>query len=214
MKETAAAFILICALSSSVFAETIKLPAPKTQGQMSLEESIYRRRSAVSFYPNQITNEQLSQLLYACQGVTDTEWNFRAAPSANAAFPLEIYLVNSKGVYHYIPAKHALEQTLTGDKKPSLVRASLGQSFISEAPVCLVITAVFARTREKSGARADRYVILEAGHAAENVLLQATALRLSAVPVGSFWDDVVASTLKLPPEHDPLYLIPIGHEKR
>lgn len=179
-----------------------------------MEEAIYRRRSERSFLPNPLTNEQLSQLLWACQGITDPQWDFRAAPSAGSLYPLEIYVVNQKGVYHYVPAENTLVQITPGDKRPGLARAALSQTSIEEAPVIFVVTAVFDRTRAKYGSRSPRYVVLEAGHAAENLLLQATALNLGAVSVGSFWDDVVASTLKLPVECEPLYLIPVGYKKK
>lgn len=212
-KNVFIAFFLFvfCAVS---FAETIKLPQPKLTGNMPLETSIYYRRSARSFYPAKIPIEMLSQILWACQGITDKHWNFRSAPSAGAIYPLEIYIADEKGVYHYIPATHSLELTTKGDKRPNLARASLTQNFISEAPVNLIITAILNRTKAKFGSRSGRYVLLEAGHAAENVLLQATALGLSSAPIGSFWDDVVASNLNLPPENDPLYILPIGYEKK
>ncbi len=196
------------------FAETINLPQPKTSGKMSLEEAIASRRSERSFQPTQLSKEQISQLLWACQGLTDPQWNFRSAPSSGSVYPLEIYIVDKNGVYHYLPAKNQLELILKGDKRPNLTRASLAQTHISEAPLDIVITVVFRRMSEKFGGRAQRYAILEAGHAAQNVLLQATAMGLGAVPVGSFWDNVVSSTLTLPPEHDPMYIIPVGYVSR
>lgn len=194
-------------------AETIKLPIPKSHGAMSLEEAIYRRRSIRSFLPNELNKEQLSQLLWACQGITEPQWQFRAAPSAGSLYPLEIYLVNKNGVYSYKPLEHSLVRVTKGYKRPSLSRAALAQNFISEAPIDIIVTGVLSRTREKFGSRAPRYVILEAGHAAENLLLQATSLGLGAVSIGSFWDDVVATSLGLPVNHDPYYIIPIGYEK-
>jgi len=194
-------------------AEEIKLPAPKYTGKISLEEALARRRSERSFHPNQLTNEQISQLLWAAQGITDPQWGFRAAPSAGSCYPLEIYLVNHKGVYNYIPQSHSLKQILKEDKRPSLSRAALGQNFISEAPVNIVITAVFERTEEKYGQRAGRYVYMEAGHAAENIALMGVALGLGSVTVGAFWDDVVKSILDLPAEQEPIYIIPVGYVK-
>jgi len=193
--------------------EIIKLPMPKTVGKMTLEESLYHRRSEYSFAKAYLSNEQIAQILWAAQGITDPNWGFRTAPSAGSTYPLEIYLVKPEGVYHYIPNSHTLELHLKGDKRPSLVRASLGQTFIGDASICIVITAVYDRTREKYGLRTDRYVQMEAGHAAQNILLQATAMGLGATPVGSFWDDVVMSTLELPYGYEPLYIIPVGYIK-
>lgn len=206
--------VLVLLKGGSVMAaKTIKLPAPKTSGKMSLEEAIYSRRSYRSFYPNELSIEQISQLLWSAQGITEKGWKFRAAPSAGALYPLEIYIAKSDGVYHYIPDGHKLVQISTEDKRLSLVRASLGQSFIGEAPVDIIIAAVFQRTVSKYGPRAERYVNMEVGHAAENVHLQAVSLGLGSVPVGAFWDDVVARVLSLPDEHEPLYIIPVGYAK-
>jgi len=186
---------------------------PKTVGKMTLEESLYHRRSERSFTNAFLNNEQISQILWAAQGITDPNWGFRTAPSAGSVYPLELYLVKPEGVYHYIPNSHTLELHLKGDKRASLVRASLGQAYIGEASACIIITAVYERTREKFGQRSDRYVQMEAGHAAQNILLEATAIGLGVISVGSFWDDVVISTLNLPYGYEPLYIIPIGYIK-
>jgi SagB-type dehydrogenase family enzyme len=206
-------FLLIILAVSSQSVETIKLPMPKTVGKMTLEESLYHRRSERSFTNAYLKDEQISQLLWAAQGITDPNWGFRTTPSAGSVYPLELYLVKPEGVYHYIPNSHTLELHLKGDKRPSLVRASLGQAYIGEASACIIITAVYDRTREKFGQRSDRYVMMEAGHAAQNILLEATAMGLGVISVGSFWDDVVISTLNLPYGYEPLYIIPIGYIK-
>ena len=193
--------------------ETLKLPNPKTSGRMTLEQSLLHRRSERQFVSANLTNEQISQLLWAANGITDPEWGFRTAPSAGSAYPLEIYIVRPDAVYHYLPKTHSLELHLKEDKRPSFVRASLGQSYIGDAAIDIIITAVYDRTREKYGLRTERYVQMEAGHAAQNILLQATAIGLGAIPVGSFWDDVVISALDLPYGQDPLYIIPVGYVK-
>ena len=215
LKRSVLLILLLFVLSEvSPAAEKItKLPLPKTQGKMSLEESLYNRRSERTFVKSAMSMEQTAQLLWAAQGITDPNWGFRTAPSAGSIYPLEIYLVNSEGVYHYLPRSNSMELHLKGDKRPSLVRAALGQNFIGDASIDIVITAVFDRTREQFGQRTDRYVLMEAGHAAQNVLLQAVAMGLGAVPVGSFWDDVIMSVLDLPYGYDPLYIIPIGYIK-
>lgn len=149
-------------------------------------------------------------MLWAAQGITDITTGFRAAPSAGALYPLEVYLVSRHGVYRYLPHRHGLTQVREGDARPALYRAGLSQSPIQEAPISIVITAVYERTRAKYGDRAERYVILEAGHAAQNVLLQAVALGLGAVPIGAFYDEAVQTALGCPTEHKPLYIIPVG----
>lgn len=189
--------------------EVITLPAPKTRGSMSLEEALAKRRSVREYAGRTLTWEEISQLLWAAQGVT-SEQGFRTAPSAGALYPLEMYVVLPQGVYHYTPATHTVTRTVAGDQRRPLGDAAVRQEAVYQAPAVFVIAAVYQRTAIKYGERAERYVKLEAGHAAQNVLLQATALGLGAVPIGAFYDEQVQSVLGLPQEHEPLYLIPVG----
>ncbi len=194
-------------------AEIITLPEPQINGQTSLEETLQRRRSVREFSPEPLTMEQISQLLWSAQGITDPA-GYRTAPSAGAMYPLEIYLVTEQGLLHYLPQDHSLQRILDGDLRRDLYGASLKQESILEAPVTMVFTAVFARTEGRYGsARSPRYIHLEVGHAAQNVLLQAVALGLGAVPVGAYEDARVSRVLGLPADHIPLYLIPIGHPR-
>ena len=103
-----------------------------------------------------------------------------------------------------------MERHLAGDVRSQLQAASLGQSSIGQAPATFVISAVVSRTQRKYGPRAERYVLMEVGHAAQNLLLQATALDLGAVPIGAFNDKQVDKVLSLPDDQAPLYLIPVG----
>jgi SagB-type dehydrogenase family enzyme len=125
---------------------------------------------------------------------------------------LEIYAATAEGVYHYVPAGHRAEVTLQEDIREELWAVGLRQEALRQAPAIFVITAIYQRTAGKYGARAERYVKLEAGHAAQNLLLQAVALDLGAVVIGSFSDEEVAAALQRPAEEEPLYLIPVGHQ--
>lgn len=192
-------------------AEVVPLPQPQTRGRVSLEEAIAARRSIREFLPDPLTAEQLSQLLWAMQGVTSRSGQ-RAAPSAGALYPLETYVVTAEGCFHYEPARHRLKRRSREDLRPALARAALGQAQVSGAPAVLVVAAVYARTEKKYGAdRGHRYVHIEAGHAAQNALLEAAALGLAAVPVGAFDDDRVRGVLGLGKGETPLYLIPVGN---
>jgi len=195
-------------------ARIINLPKPKTNSTFSLERSIYKRRSEREFHTRELTDEQLSQILWAAQGITETSFGFRTAPSAGALYPLHIYVVKKDGVFRYLPDSHSLVELSREDQRASLVRAALGQSSIREAPVSIVISANFAITQAKYGPRAFRYVCMEIGHVAENIQLQAVALGLGSVPLGAFWDDVIKSALNIPENQDPLYIIPIGYVKQ
>lgn len=191
---------------------SISLPPPHVQGEMSLEETLAQRRSVRTFQTRPLTREEISQLLWALQGITDPR-GFRTAPSAGALYPLEVYLVLPEGWYHYQAKDHLLELIGEGDLRQALCAAGLNQEPLRDAPALFVVAAVVERTRVKYGERAERYVHLEAGHAAENLLLQATALRLGAVTIGAFDDEKVAEVLRLPADHTPLYLIPVGQPR-
>ena len=189
----------------------MKLPPPKTKGEVSLEETLEKRRSIRSFTSQTLTWEQISQLLWAAQGITETRYGLRTAPSAGGTYPLETYLVVKEGVYHYNPQKHEVERITETDVRPKLCRAALGQEWVEEAPVNIVIAAIYRRTQRRYGQRGTRYVHIEVGHAAQNIHLQAVALGLDSVPVGAFYDEEVSRVLSLPKDHQPLYIISIGY---
>jgi len=191
----------------------ISLPAPRLDGEMSLEEAIANRRSVREFTEERLSLEEISQLLWAAQGITDPR-GLRAAPSAGALYPLELYVAVAEAVYHYLPTGHALQVLWQEDLRREFWQAGLRQGALQEAPAIFVVTGVYQRTEAKYGERAERYVKLEAGHAAQNILLQAVALELGAVPIGAFYDDQVQAALALPLDHQPLYLIPVGHPER
>ncbi len=196
---------------SSADIEKVVLPRPSARGEVSVEQAIGERRSVRSFLPDELKIEHKGQLLWAAQGITEQQRGLRAAPSAGATYPLEIYLVNKDGVYSYNPSEHELVLLKKGDLRGALSRAALGQGFISRAPVSIVITAVYARTERRYGGRARRYVHIEAGHAAQNIHLQAVSLGLGSVPVGAFNDEELRKVLSLPQDREPVYIIPVGY---
>ena len=194
-------------------ADVVTLPPPHTKGRLSLEEAIAARRSVREFLPDPLTVEQIAQLLWAMQGVTSAAGQ-RSAPSAGALYPLETYVATAEGLFHYEPVENRLTRQSHDDLRPALSHAAFSQKPVSEAPAVLVIAAIYARTEVKYGrTRGPRYVHMEAGHAAENALLEAVALGLAAVPVGAFDDARVHTVLGLPTEEVALYLIPVGKGK-
>jgi SagB-type dehydrogenase family enzyme len=191
--------------------ETIKLPPPRLDSEVSLEETLALRRSVRSFTTEALTLDEISQLCWAAQGITRKDRGFRTAPSAGALYPLELYLVTPDGLYHYDPGAHELTVLSTEYLRGKLADAALRQSAVYSGSCIFVITAVYARTSKKYGDRARQYVHMEVGHAAQNLLLQAVALGLGGVPIGAFYDDQVADVLSLPKDHKPLMIIPVGH---
>lgn len=195
--------------------QVFELPQPRLKGTMSLEETLAKRRSVRSFREGPLKLSELSQLLWAMQGITDPR-GLRTAPSAGATYPLEIYVVVgdvqglSAGVYRYLPEGHCLEKVSEGDRRETVFEAGLRQIPLKTAPVVMVIAAEYDRTVRRYGERGIRYVHMEAGHVAQNLCLQAVALGLGTVPIGAFEDERVSAALRLPEAQKPLYLIPVG----
>lgn len=179
-------------------AQTIKLSEPTYQG-MTLEEALTKRRSVRSYSAKALTLDQLSQLLFAAQGITGTMHgaNLRTAPSAGALYPFEVYLVVNnvqdlpRGVYHYSPTEHLLHLVKAGDFRSRIVSAGLQQKMLGDSGVTFILVAVFDRVRHKYGERGVRYVYIEAGHISQNIALQAVSLGLGSVCVGAFLDEDV-----------------------
>jgi SagB-type dehydrogenase family enzyme len=198
---------------SPIKGATMKLPEAKFKSLTSVEEALWGRRSVRDYAKDSLTIEQISQLLWAAQGIT-AKWGGRTAPSAGALYPLEIYLVAGEvkelepGLYHYDPGEHAISQKKAGDLRKKLTQASLYQDEISKAPATLIITAVYERTEKKYGKRGIRYVHMEVGSVGENIYLQAESLNLGTVFIGAFDDDEVKKAMGI--EEEPLGIMPVG----
>lgn len=201
-------------ISMSMEAEII-LPKAKYDGPILLERVLHDRRSIRSYTNKPVTLAQFSQLLWAAQGITNKQ-GFRTAPSAGALYPMELYVVAGNvedltaGVYKYNCSNHSLSLVKQGDKRKALAAASLGQYCVLEGAADIVITGIYERTARKYGARAKRYVHMEAGHVSQNIYLQATALGLGTVSVGAFEDDEVKTVIGAQPDEQPLYVMPVG----
>ncbi len=195
---------------------TIALPPPRDEGALPVETALARRRSVRAFAARPLALDQLGQILWAAQGITGSRWPMRTAPSAGALYPLEVYVIAGQmgaladGIYRYRPQSHDLASVKTGDHRDALARAALGQGWMAAAPVMLAITGVVARMSAKYGRRAERYMFMEAGHAAQNIYLQAQADGLGTTAVGAFRDKAVQALLRLPGDEVPLYLMPVG----
>ena len=207
----------VAALSKET-GETITLPAASRESEISLEEALSKRQSTRSFADEALNLNELSQLLWAAQGITHGR-EFRTAPSAGALYPLEVYaLVGriqglSSGLCKYNIGKHTLTRVKEGDQRESFSDAVYQPTIIKQAPLTLIISAVYNRTTVKYGERGIRYVHMEVGHAGQNVMIQATALGLGCVGIGAFDDDFVKDFLGSK-EEAPLYIIPIGRPMR
>jgi len=199
----------------------MKLQPPEIDGTVSVERAINQRRTIRSFTSGALNLSHLSQLLWSAQGITGSSGFKRAAPSAGALYPMDIYAVVGRegveqieaGVYHYEPNGHALSYTTKKDVRDRVAKASLSQMWMASAPLNIVITAEYGRITVKYKERGIRYAMLEAGHIAQNLFLQAEALGLKAAIVGSFHDKELIEILKIPRTCEPLLIIPIGYAK-
>lgn len=206
------------ALSEAGQPETVSLPMPVYEGKLSVEAALKRRRSVREYSDSPLTVEEVSQLLWAAQGITGS-YGMRTAPSAGALYPLEIYLVAGKvkglapGIYRYVNKKHALLKVADGDFRKKLSAAALGQECVRDGATSIVISGVYERTAKKYGERASQYVHIEVGGVAENIYLQAQALNLGTVFVGAFRDKLLKALLKMTDRETPLGIMPVGRKR-
>lgn len=205
------------AMDSNMNSGIITLPEPVKDGSVSVEEALWNRRTTRSFSTKPLSLQDISQLLWAGQGVTGSR-GFRTAPSAGALYPLEIYVAAGNvrnlpaGLYHYRSESHDLEIVSRGDYRTSIWEAALQQSAIMEAGAVFVITGIFSRSTEKYGRRGMQYVLIETGHVAQNLILQAEAMGIGHAPIGAFQDEVLKEVLKIDQNAHPLYIIPVGYK--
>lgn len=196
----------------------IKLPSPSQKGSVSVEEAISRRRSVRKYRAEPLSLPQLSQVLWAAQGITDARDERRAAPSAGATYPLEVFVFAGRqgvdgleaGIYHYNVDRHSLSLHQGGDLRAELAAAALDQGCIARAPASIVICAIYPRTSFRYGNRGERYVHMEVGHVGQNIHLQAEALGLATVAIGAFEDEQVRKALRIEKQIKPLYIMPVG----
>ncbi len=193
--------------------DVIKLPAPLHDSDTSVEEALLDRRSVREYRDEPITPGELSQLLWAAQG---TAGRGRTAPSAGGLYPLEVYVAvgnvedMAPGIYKYGPEGHELFRIADGDKRGELADAALGQASVKNGAADIVIAGVYERTTGKYGPPGVKYVHMEAGHASQNVYLQAASLGLGTVAIGAFYDEAVKKAVDMPAGEQPLYIMPVG----
>ncbi len=201
---------------AKLYSETIVLEPEGAEASMPVDVAIEKRRSIRSFKDEPISLKGLSRLLWAAQGITDKPKKLRAAPSAGALYPLELYIVVgnvqglSAGIYKYIIEACALEKVREVDKRSEITKAAYNQSWIEDASAIIVICGVYERVRKKYGARASRYVHMEVGAVAENIYLQGQALKIGTCFVGAFEEKGVREVIGSKKYEIPLALLPVG----
>lgn len=220
MKKTILIIIasLVFSGCGAVAEDVVKLPPPETENGMSVQEAIYKRRSTRKYLPEALTLEEVSQLLWAAGGATidGLTGPTRSYASAGGIYPLEVYLVAGDvegleaGLYQYSWRDNTVKLIQKGDLRNSLARAAYGQRMITQAPITIVLTAIYEKTTSRYGQRGrDLYVPMDAGHVGQNVHLQAESLGLGTVMVGAFTPGEVSKVLK-GVKGTPIYMMPIG----
>ena len=196
----------------------VRLPDPRLEGKKSIEQALQQRRTIREFTSGSLSIKEISQILWAAQGITEPVQNFRTAPSAGALYPLELYIIVgnvndlASGVYRYLPQEHALEKALDQDIRTELAQAALNQTWIEDGAAIIVFSAVFERTTQKYGDKGSDYVLIEVGHAAQNVYLQSVGLDLGAGVVGAFDENEVKNIMRMQAEEVPVYIMPVGRK--
>ena len=201
----------------------ITLPEPSPEKLTTpIGKVLEERKSVRSFGSDPLTPVELSQLLWASQGVTRHVQGFglRTAPSAGALYPIETYLAVHNvseietGIYHYAVETHELEQLKKGDFRISAAQSALDQEIAYTANVVFIWTAIFERSKWKYQQRAYRYIYLDAGHIAQNVALSAVALGLGSCQIAALYDDEANSLLGVDGvEESTVYMTVVGREE-
>lgn len=192
--------------------QKIDLPSPQLRSERSLEEVISQRRSVRNFGRQSLSWEQIGQMAWAAQGITGVDTHWRTAPSAGALHSLMLYVLLEGNAYVYNPAAHQLCFHLPVDLT-EVAAAALNQPFIAQAPCVFAFAADVQRTTRVYKKRGWSYILIDLGHAAQNLLLQATALGLAGTPVGALDEGALNALLRLPSGQELLYLVPVGYSE-
>ena len=191
--------------------ETIKLPRPDTKGQVTVAQAINHRRNISDFTSEPLRLDQVAQLAWAAQGITDEETGSRATPSAGAIYPMQLHIVLPDGLYRYNPESHSITKTINKDIRRSLNLATYSEPVVSKALCSFIISGSARKVEAKYRNKGERFICLEAGHIAQNLQLQAVALGLGSATIGSLDSKKVAKICNLDALQEPLYIISAGY---
>jgi SagB-type dehydrogenase family enzyme len=188
----------------------IQLTEPNVTGTMSLEEALAKRRSVRRFANKPLTWAQIGQLAWAGQGITDRQRGLRTAPSAGSIYPIELYFATPEGLFLYRPADNSMEQRTAQDMRLALAGGAAENS-IAEAGCDIILVGSIKKLAGRFKEKARSYMLMEAGHIAQNIELQAVSLGLGSVPVGGISAQAVRKAAGLPRGLDPIYIICAGY---
>lgn len=194
----------------------IALPKPTLTGSLAVEEALAQRRSQRVFSDEPVSLAELSQMLWAGQGVTDSEGNKRTAPSARNVYFYSIFVVVrdveglEPGLYEYLPEKHALGDMDVAAAGTLLTEAGV-QDAAQKSPVVFLLSSAYGKGAESMKDAAKSSALLEGGHIGQNLYLQAESLEMATVAMAGFDAAKVGTALKLDPAESVVYIYPFGH---
>lgn len=204
----------------------IELPHTGYALDAPIGDVIQQRTTTRAMQPCHITLEQLATLLFNTYGITrdnsdaDYPRPFRIAPSGGGLYPLEIYFHTNHvdgltgGLYHYHPERNSIRLLRNRDESLEISKLLVQNSLAFDSSIIFFFTAVFERSTFKYSNRGYRFVMIEAGHVVQNLLLSATAMGLGSTPIGGFFDRQADDFLGLDGlRHSTIYLTAIGQDK-
>jgi len=189
----------------------IRLTKPSLTGTVSFEEALAERRSVRLFASKPLDSEQIGQLAWAGQGITEPRRGLRTAPSAGETYPIDLYFATPEGLFVYRPAEHSMEQTSDQDIRGRLAAAASMQESVAMAGCDIIVAGAVRKLTGQFRTKARTYMLLEAGHIAQNIQLQAVCLNLGSVTIGGFNTKEVGRICRLPRRMEPIYIICVGY---
>lgn len=189
----------------------VQLTEPRLSGSVSFEEALAKRRSIRQFSSQELKNTQISQLAWAGQGITESQQGLRTAPSAGRVYPIDLYFATQDGFFVYRPGDHSLEQTSDQDIRGELAMAVSIQEPVTRAGCYIILAGSVRKLMPQFRNKAKTYMLMEAGHIAANIQLQAVCLDLGSVAVGNFDTRNIDRICRLPKNTEPIYIICVGY---
>jgi len=188
----------------------VTLPKPRLEGEISLEEALANQPGLWQFAPRPLGLQEIGQLAWAGQGIIDQASGLRTVPSISGLYPIKLYFATPQGLFVYNPQQHSLEQTLTADVRFRIAAAAARQPALAQAPCDIIIAGSIRQLTMQHGRQARKYMLLEAGHIAQNIQLQAVSLGLRSLTTAIFEAREVERTCRIPKEFEPTYILSVG----
>lgn len=183
----------IAAAPMSTSPKGIELPAPQIEGGMPLMDVLSKRVTTRAFSPEELPMEELSNLLWAANGINRKETGKRTAPSARNAQEIDIYVSMPNGVFLYNPVENKLEYVLEDD-----IRAKISdQKFFKDAPIVLIFVGNYEKMNGFSKEAKEFYSATDVGFVSQNVYLYCAQADLATVVCGAFNKEFLTKTLKI-----------------